>query len=287
MIKLIQGDCLEVMATLAENSVDTIITDPPYGLEFMGKDWDHGIPGIPFWTAALRVAKPGATLMAFGGSRTHHRLMCAIEDAGWEIRDVMMWVYGSGFPKSHDIGKAIDATILHGASNMVAMKKANRSRPGEGRTRAHSQNNGILGEGRGAKITNDNPATPAAQLWDGWGTALKPAWELIIIAQKPRDGTFANNALTWGVAGLNIDGGRVGLGGEAAPTGSGDRRGSPVYAQDEWTQKEMANGGNITSPQGRWPANLVLSYPEDEYELRDDVTPDQLRELAGWLDENA
>ena len=109
-VELHLGDCLEILPTLEANSVDTVITDPPYGLDFMGKDWDHGVPSVAFWKEALRVAKPGAALLAFGGTRTHHRLMVAIEDAGWEIRDCMMlfWVYGSGFPKSHAIGKAID-----------------------------------------------------------------------------------------------------------------------------------------------------------------------------------
>ena len=106
------GDCRDVMATLGADSVDAIVTDPPYGLSFMGKGWDRGVPGSEFWTAALRVAKPGAHLLAFGGTRTHHRLMCAIEDAGWEIRDVVMWVYGSGFPKSLDVSKAIDLEAL-------------------------------------------------------------------------------------------------------------------------------------------------------------------------------
>jgi site-specific DNA-methyltransferase (adenine-specific) len=96
------------MRGMEAESVDAVVTDPPYGLEFMGKEWDHGIPGVPFWEAALRVAKPGTHLLAFGGTRIHHRLMCAIEDAGWEIRDCLMWVYGSGFPKSLDVGKAID-----------------------------------------------------------------------------------------------------------------------------------------------------------------------------------
>ena len=104
------GDCLQVMPTLEANSVDTIVTDPPYGLSFMGKDWDHGVPGVAFWQAALRVAKPGAMLLAFGGTRTFHRLTCAIEDAGWEVRDVVSWLYGSGFPKSLDIGKQLDRT---------------------------------------------------------------------------------------------------------------------------------------------------------------------------------
>ena len=102
------ADCLQVMPTMAADSIDTIITDPPYGLKFMGKEWDHGVPGVPFWEAAFRVAKPGAFLLAFGGTRTFHRLTCAIEDAGWEIRDCIMWLYGSGFPKSLDISKAID-----------------------------------------------------------------------------------------------------------------------------------------------------------------------------------
>jgi site-specific DNA-methyltransferase (adenine-specific) len=109
-LKLIHGDCLDVMPVLAANSIDTIITDPPYGLEFMGKEWDHGVPGVPFWSAALRVAKPGATLLAFGGTRTYHRLAVSIEDAGWELRDCFMWLYGSGFPKGHDVAKRMDGS---------------------------------------------------------------------------------------------------------------------------------------------------------------------------------
>lgn len=127
-VTLYCGDCLEVLPTLAAGSVDSIVTDPPYGLSFMGKDWDYGVPGVAFWTAALRVAKPGAHLLAFGGTRTHHRLMVAIEDAGWEIRDTVMWVYGSGFPKSHQhlkpawepiivARKSLDGTV---AQNVLA-----------------------------------------------------------------------------------------------------------------------------------------------------------------------
>ena len=165
------GDCLEILPTLAENSVDAILTDPPYGLEFMGKDWDHGVPGVPFWAAALRVAKPGAMLLAFGGTRTHHRLACGIEDAGWEIRDCIMV--------------------------------------------------GIVQKPCDVPITA--PATDAARLWQGWGTALKPAWEPIIVAMKPLDGTFAANAEKWGVAGLNVDGCRVGIF-KPAPHGGGMER---------------------------------------------------------------
>ena len=126
------GDCREVMPTLHAESVDSIVCDPPYGLSFMGKGWDHGVPGVEFWAEALRVAKPGAHLLAFGGTRTYHRLACAIEDAGWEIRDCVMWVYGSGFPKSLDVSKAIDKAA--GAEREVVGFKENSfgRKPGGG-----------------------------------------------------------------------------------------------------------------------------------------------------------
>ena len=171
-VELILGDCLEVMQGLDDNSVDTIITDPPYGLEFMGKAWDKGVPGIPFWAEMLRVAKPGACLMAMGGTRTYHRLASAIEDAGWRIIDMIEWLYGSGFPKSYDIGKGMDKA--QGAEREVLS-----SYEREGRSA------GIMGNK--VQITRDitAPATPEAQQWDGWGTALKPAHESILLAHKP------------------------------------------------------------------------------------------------------
>jgi len=164
------------MPTLPENSVDSVITDPPYGLDFMGKSWDHGVPGIEFWQAALRVAKPGAILMAFGGTRTYHRLTCAIEDAGWELRDTMCWLYGSGFPKSLDISKAIDKAA--GAERMLT-KPGIIQRDGYG-------DDWDTGSSE-SRPRYDLPSTPAAHLWQGWGTALKPAHEDIIVAQKPLD----------------------------------------------------------------------------------------------------
>jgi len=194
------------MATLEPNSVDTICTDPPYGLGFMSKEWDHGVPGVPFWEAALRVAKPGAMLLAFGGTRTHHRLMTAIEDAGWEIRDCLMWLYGSGFPKSMDISKAIDKAA--GAKREVVGDNPNRKgRAPEG---YHAGwNRPWQSDENAAAMKLTAPASAAAQLWDGRGTALKPAWEPIVLAMKPLEGTFANNAITHGVAGLNINGSRT------------------------------------------------------------------------------
>ena len=127
MFKVLSGDCREVMFTLEADSVDAIVTDPPYELGFMGKSWDNsGIAyDIEVWRHALRVLKPGGHLLAFSGSRTYHRMACAIEDAGFEIRDQIMWVYGSGFPKSHDVSKAIDAFMLHGKSNSAGMRAVN------------------------------------------------------------------------------------------------------------------------------------------------------------------
>jgi site-specific DNA-methyltransferase (adenine-specific) len=192
------------MKTMDADSIDSIVSDPPYGIDFMGKGWDHGVPGEVFWREALRVAKPGAHLLAFGGTRTFHRLTVAIEDAGWEIRDCVMWVYGSGFPKSHNIGKAIDKAV-----------------------------------------------TPEAAQWDGWGTALKPAWEPIIVARKPIIGTVAENVLKHGTGGMNIDGCRV----EGEPTsGSGANVSNSVYGK----YKDVKVGKpNEINTQGRFPANLI------------------------------
>ena len=252
-ITIYRGDCREIMAALPAASVDHILTDPPYGLEFMGKGWDRGVPGAEFWEAALRVAKPGAMLMAFGGTRTHHRLMCAIEDAGWEIRDCLMWLYGSGFPKSLDISKAIDKAA--GAAECRTFRCKNPAdRPGNNGT-------GVLGEtpttGNGwrkpRRPDKTNPATDAAKLWDGWGTALKPAWEPIILAMKPCDGTFANNALKHGVAGLNVDGGRVRSNGPVQSAA-----GAPGFGNDRDDGYAQGEGRVYENTKGRWPANLIL-----------------------------
>ncbi|CAB4191658.1 AdoMet_MTases domain containing protein [uncultured Caudovirales phage] len=244
--RLIHGDCLHVLPELDEDSVDTIITDPPYGLSFMGRDWDHGIPGVPFWEAALRVAKPGAMLLAFGGTRTFHRLACAIEDAGWELRDTIMYVYGTGFPKSLDISKAIDKAA--GVERAVIGS-------GVGRTGSSAQPNG-------SSFSDDSyqwpgqyditaPATDAAKTWSGYGTALKPAFEPIIVAMKPIDGTFANNAIKHGVAGLNIDGSRIELNGDYKCGANG--RPSQTGLGDNYDPYTANRPSNI----GRFPANLI------------------------------
>lgn len=237
------GDCRDVLPSL--ESVETCLTDPPYGLSFMGRDWDHGVPGEPFWSLVADALLPGAMCLAFGGTRTFHRLTCAIEDAGFEVRDCMMWLYGSGFPKSMDVSKAIDAA----AGELV---------PGDVLPSSRTSGESVTGiatafrEKRAA-----NPQTEAAKHWHGWGTALKPAWEPIILAMKPLEGTFAENALTHGVAGLNIDGARIGTGGQwkwSSPRGDALRYGG----DDPRMPAPNEQGVETRSDSGRWPANLVL-----------------------------
>jgi site-specific DNA-methyltransferase (adenine-specific) len=243
------------MATLDADSVDAIVCDPPYGLSFMGKGWDHGVPGVEFWAEALRVAKPGAHLLAFGGTRTYHRLACAIEDAGWEIRDCVMWVYGSGFPKSHDVSKAIDKAAgaereVVGISSVTGARQSRTMDDGNKGTRRTYQND--------EPVVNSitAPATDAARQWSGWGTALKPAWEPIIVARKPLVGNVAENVLTHGTGAINVDGCRVGIDGGTSRShqeayGDGGR-------MDQGGAQPWRTGHDIVSINaGRWPANLI------------------------------
>lgn len=243
LTEIMNGDCLEIMPTLGANSVDAVVTDPPYGLSFMGKDWDHGIPGVEFWKAAYRVMKPGAFLLSFGGTRTFHRLTCAIEDAGLEIRDCLMWLYGSGFPKSHDVSKAID-------------KAAGKTRKSTYEPNFKNNDYGMgMGMGMGGGEWNapsDPPVTDAAKQWSGWGTALKPAWEPIIVARKPLEGTVAENVLKWGTGGMNIDGSRIGT--DAIKT-QAKANGSSFTSIGEG---QGFNGCLESFHVGRWPANLIL-----------------------------
>lgn len=255
-ITLHQGDCLDVMRRMDDNSVDSVITDPPYALEFMGKGWDKVLPPVEVWQEALRVAKPGAMLLAFGGTRTYHRLTCTIEDAGWQIRDCIMWIYGSGFPKSHNISKAIDKAA--GAEREVVEEV----RAGFGkRNGVKDQDGGIFANSLPEELKRVSitaPATEAARTWDGYGTALKPAYEPIVVAMKPVESTFAANAQKWGVAGLNIDGARVG-------TDSGDDYGrSPNRSDGTRSQSRgyswgrgLAEDSGVGNPSGRWPANII------------------------------
>ena len=257
-ITVYQGDLLDVLPQLPEASVDCVVTDPPYGLRFMEKGWDHDVPGPAYWQAISRVCKPGALLLAFGGTRTHHRLTCAIEDTGWEIRDCLMWLHGQGFPKSLDISKAIDKAA--GAVREVIGASRSIDCVERGYTKVYStkaENSGF-GTSRtfGLGIPITAPATPEAAKWNGWGTALKPAWEPIVLAMKPLDGTFATNAEKHGVAGLNIDASRIGTDdlvcNHARSSEAAKSKGKYGDSCAQTTHQ------TVSQRLGRFPANLLL-----------------------------
>jgi len=314
------GNNLDILPTLQDCSVDSIVTDPPYELGFMGKKWDStGIAyNIDLWRECLRVLKPGGHLLSFGGTRTWHRVAVAIEDAGFEVRDSIAWMYGSGFPKSLDVSKAIDkgtgenkqrqlkfvnwirstgitakqineATETQMASHYIGLSQpaiatadlfdklrpylpevpeeierlvaertgiewtAYKNREVVGKKDwSNSANHFVPGENHSERVKLDitAPSTPEAKQWEGWGTALKPAFEPIVVARKPLIGTVAENVLTYGTGGLNIDASRIKGESWSRPPQSG------VPHEGNW--KSVASESN---PQGRWPANVIL----DEY----------------------
>lgn len=204
---ILHGDCLEKLKDLADNSVDAVVTDPPYGLKFMGKKWDYEISSVEIWSEVYRVLKPGGHLLSFGGTRTYHRMVVNIEDAGFEIRDQIAWIYGSGFPKSHDVSKAIDKTL--GEKPKVLGTRKKRGALGGV---AYAQDKWTLAQSNKLlDLPITEPTTDSAKQWQGWGSALKPAIEPIVVARKPleRGLTLAENVLKYGTGGLNIDGSRV------------------------------------------------------------------------------
>ena len=262
------GDCLQVLATLPDACVDAIVTDPPYGLAFMGKRWDYDVPSIEIWAECLRVLKPGGHLLAFAGTRTQHRMAVRIEDAGFEIRDMIAWVYGSGFPKSLDISKAIDKTA--GAEREVVGTKLGQ--PGYSAKSADEGN--CYGDGLSngeAKCLITAPATPEAQQWAGWGTALKPALEPITMARKPlSEGTVAANVLAHGTGGLNVDGCRVGTSKQVPASVS--RKAHANCYMGGWKEKGETPGVGGHDPNlGRWPANLIHDGSEEPCALLGDA----------------
>jgi len=196
--ELHHGNCLDILRTMPDCSVDAVVTDPPYGLSFMGKRWDYDVPSTEIWAECLRVLKPGGYLLAFAGTRTQHRMAVRIEDAGFEIRDMLAWMYGSGFPKSHNVSKGFDreAGILK-----PEFKSFNV---------AGSSHNANISKTRPTKgYVPPAPATDSAKQWQGWGTALKPAMEPITMARKPFKATVAQNVQEWGTGAINIDGCRI------------------------------------------------------------------------------
>lgn len=251
------GDCLETLRTMPDNSVDSIVTDPPYGLSFMGKRWDYDVPSVEIWAECLRVLKPGGHLLAFAGTRTQHRMAVRIEDAGFEIRDLIAWVYGSGFPKSLDVSKAIDKAA--GAEREVIGIKANYhsegKRAGSGENMHGVVDGSFSNPEAAAQITA--PATGAARQWSGWGTALKPALEPITVARKPLVGTVAANVLQHGTGALNIDGCRV-----PSDESQSRPRGSFPHSDDAWGNGRP-NEVSQSHDAGRWPANLIHDGSEE------------------------
>jgi len=257
-MRIINGDCLDVLKELEDNSVDSIVTDPPYGLSFMGKRWDYDVPGVDIWKECLRVLKPGGHLLCFAG--TQHRMAVRIEDAGFEIRDMIAWVYGSGFPKSLDVSKAIDKAA--GAEREVVGFNENW-RTSKSEIACPQQENQAI-------ITT--PATSEAKQWEGWGTALKPALEPITVARKPLIGTVAENVLQHGGGANNVDGCRVDFISEEdrkestqknqhADFGTPPLTGNNVYGDYSMIEPKNYN------PTGRWPANFIHDGSEEVTDL--------------------
>ena len=247
--QVIEGDNLATLKTYPDNYFDAVVTDPPYGLSFMGKKWDYDVPRVELWAEVFRVLKPGGHLLAFAGTRTQHRMAVNIEDAGFEIRDLIAWVYGSGFPKSLDISKAIDKAA--GADRIETGSR--RADVGiQGGNFSNKTKQGII------KLYNV-PATDAAKEWDGWGTALKPALEPITVARKPIEGTVAANVLKYGTGGLNIDGARV----EGILEGDPNR----FKKTDGGSFNSFTKNQPIVRNEGRWPANLIHDGSEEVLKL--------------------
>lgn len=252
MNKVLHGDCLEEMKKLEDNSIDAVVTDPPYGLSFMGKKWDYDVPSQEIWEECLRVLKPGGYLLAFAGTRTQHRMAVRIEDAGFEIRDMIAWVYGSGFPKSLNIGKAVDR-LQGNEREVVGETRIGKTSMGDASGWDTSENMKAIKESGGVDITKGTSE------WEGWGTALKPALEPITVARKPiSEKTVAENCLKWGTGGINIDESRVDYNGETPNVGgrANHTRGDG-YGFKELGDKIEAN------TQGRFPANLIHDNSEE------------------------
>jgi DNA modification methylase len=258
MDRLILADVRDGLTQLEESSVDAIVCDPPYEISFMGKGWDGtGIANnVEMWREALRVLKPGGHLLAFSGSRTYHRMVCAIEDAGFEVRDQIMWLYGSGFPKSLNVAKAVDATTLTGKSDYSAMADIEDGKGGAlGKSDdsfiAYGEEGSRQGKLRhGARREKSESITDAARQWDGWGTALKPAHEPICVARKPLIGTVAANVLEHGTGALNIDGCRVG-------SMTRTNASKPRADRNGFVDGFVGGTESVTYDHGRWPANVI------------------------------
>lgn len=250
---LITGNCLDNLKELEDNSVDSIVTDPPYGINFMGKKWDYDVPSVEIWKECLRVLKPGGHLLAFAGTRTQHRMAVNIEDAGFEIRDIIAWVYAVGMPKSHDVSKAIDKSL--GAEREVVGKAAGMAKQNP---KWNGTENGRSENYYKPEYEVTAPTTEEAKQWQGWGTALKPSFEPVSMARKPLIGTVAHNVLEYGTGGINIDGCRI----------STDELKGKTYNNQNTGWKQSSPPSIIKGNEiGRWPANFTHDGSEEVLEL--------------------
>lgn len=256
--KLYEGNMLDMLEVIEPNSIDSIVTDPPYELNFMNKGWDN--TGIAFqpstWLKCLEVLKPGGYLLAFGGSRTFHRIACAIEDAGFEIRDTIMWLYVSGFPKSMNLGKTIESKLVNDSANTKIDLGF--------RERAYDEDNHL-------RVNKVDYQTEEGKKWGGWGTALKPSYEPIIVARKPFNSTLVDNVLRYGVGGYNIDECRIGTdvikGGTMPDFRDVGKKQKEISGQDKLTfgQIEGAERLPLDDHMGRFPTNTIFDDTCNEY----------------------
>jgi site-specific DNA-methyltransferase (adenine-specific) len=266
MNEILNGDCIEELKKIDDNSIDSIVTDPPYELGFMNKEWDKS--GIAFnekiWEECLRVLKPGGHMLVFGGSRTFHRIAVAVENAGFVLRDTIMWVYGSGFPKNHDISKAIDKKF--NAKRKVVEKRHFSKRGDDGVM--STKTCGLTKE----EYVVTKPKTPEAQMWEGWGTALKPAFEPIMMFRKSlAEKTVADNVLEWGTGGINIDACRVPTNEKLKGTTAPDFRDVGQKSKEQAGINKLSFGQvnnskrieYMPSQNGRWPANFIHDGSEE------------------------
>ena len=272
------GDCLDVLRTLQACSVDAVVTDPPYGLSFMGKRWDYDVPSVEIWAECLRVLKPGGHLLAFAGTRTQHRMAVRIEDAGFEIRDMIAWVYGSGFPKSLDVSKAIDKAAGAEREVVGSRKLTGTARivGGQGGATAGRSADAYAESQTRDELLLTAPATPEAQRWAGWGTALKPALEPITVARKPLEGTVAANVLQHGTGALNVDGCRIGTS-KNVPASVSKKAPANCYGQFREAGETPGIGGHDPNL-GRWPANLIHDGSDEVVELFPETASGSWRE---------
>lgn len=279
--QIVHAKMEEICKALPDNTFDGLLCDPPYGLKFMNKKWDYDVPTTAQWREVYRVMKPGAYLVAFGGTRTYHRMVCAIEDAGFDIRDQLAWIYGSGMPKSMNASKQADKTA--GVTRPVIGPDPNAAR----RNVNTPKTQGIIGQFNGPQncpVTGD--VTELAKEFHGYGTGLKPCLEPIVLARKPFSGSLILNLGAWGTGCLNIDGSRIEYASEAdriaLAAGVENVRARGGVRDNSWKNTSDLSGANPAHDAGRWPGNVI--FDEDTAALLDALVGDRPSTLSGRAD---